>query len=109
MSRPTARALAATAVLAVLCQTTTGMAQSPAKIVVKPASQKAEAQIARFLRWLENKNGSQTFAAQYRMKVVEKIKEAPAEAIADPIIGCLKKTANLSEFGICVRALPSSQ
>jgi hypothetical protein len=99
MSRPTASAPAETAMLAMLCQRTTGMAQSPAKIVVKPASQKAEAQIARF----------QTFAAQYRMKVVEKIKEAPAEAIADPIIGCLKKTANPSEFGIGVRTLPSSQ
>ena len=99
MSRPAASALAVTAMLAKLCQMTTGVAQSPAKIVVKPASQKAEAQIARF----------QTFAAQYRMKIVEKIKEAPAEAIADPIIGCLKKTANPSEFGICVRAVPSSQ
>jgi hypothetical protein len=93
----------ALAVTLVVSLTTVSLAQGPVKFVVKPATQKIEAQISRLMRWLENQNESQTFGAQFRIKAVDKIKHLPVELILGPALECLKKTNGKAEYEICVR------
>jgi len=70
------------------------MAQNPAKIPVKPASEEVEVQIARLMRWLENENQSQTFGAQLRMKAFAKFKHLPIDLIFGPAVKCMKKATD---------------
>ena len=97
-------AVLALAVALVVGPATVSLAQGPIKFVVKPATQKIEAEIARLMRWLENKDDSQTFGARFRAKSVEEVNELPVKLILGPALECLKKTNGKAAYEICVRS-----